>query len=218
MEDSIISIRAKLKTIRTSIERLRLYFQWMLCYGKSALQRTCLYFEGEGIDGVQGDSDASKTSAATIEVEDPQSLLQWRGMLSRRSLLHDQRHAINEDVYSTMFQLMVDHLYINFYNKISRVELCRRLVHNAFSTSALHETVYANGQLVDESLIHHIFLFESWRIFGFLDPKSWRCSIKTRELHHDIQCAFYSGYFKKHRHKSCQFSFAEIQHNDNTLQ
>jgi hypothetical protein len=113
-----------------------------------------------------------------------------------------------------MFQLMVDHLYINFYNKISgtslrqgipsHVDLCRQLVHNAFSTSALHETVYANGQLVDESLIHHIFLFESWRIFGYLDDFGLTtarpgCAASRRENYdHDIHRAFYSGYFKKH--------------------
>ena len=143
------------------------------------------------------------------------------------------RHTFGGDprYYSMMFEMMINHLYNNFYNKISgtslrqwipqHVELCRHLVHQSLSRGALHETVYVDGQLADEAFIRHVFTFESWRIFGFLDDFALPTArpgvnaSRRENFTHNIQRAFYSGYFRKHGLKA-QVVYLPIGRGGNT--
>lgn len=150
----------------------------------------------------------------------------------------DPRH------YSTMFQLLVDHLYMTFYNKISGTSLeqwipryideCRLLIHNALSTGALHEVVYMDGEVIDENLILHHFLFEHFRIFGFFDDFAMPCGRpgvrRSRDWNFvfDMQRAFYSGYMRLHGLKAQvvylpigiigSVFITELRQNDNGVQ
>ena len=147
--------------------------------------------------------------------------------------------------YTEMFDAMVDHLYITFYNKISGTSLsqwiprylgtCRQLVYHALSDGAIWETTYVDGEIVNEAWILHHFDFETFRIFGFLDdfaiPTARPRGARTRFrpiLLHDIQRAFYSGYFRLHGLKAqivwlpigiigCVF-ITELRQNDNGVQ
>ena len=116
--------------------------------------------------------------------------------------------------FSKMCDLMIEHLYFTFYNKISGTSLeqwiprylneCRTLIHGALSDGAIFEERYVDGEVVDETLIQHYFDFDTFRIFGFLDDfaqPTARPGITPTRLHdyaHDIQRAFYSGYLRSH--------------------
>jgi hypothetical protein len=117
--------------------------------------------------------------------------------------------------FSKMCELMIDHLYENFYNKISGtsldewlpdyLDLCRELIHSALGNGAIWEVEYdAHGQVVDENWIIHHFEFDSFRIFGFLDDMALPTSRpgtsarKRFNFEHDLQRPFYSGYLRRH--------------------
>ena len=142
-----------------------------------------------------------------------------------------------------MFDLMVDHLYMTFYNKISGTSLeqwipryldrCRRLIHATLSDSAIYETEYVDGEVVDTAWILHHFDFETFRPFGFMDdfalPAARPTDIfRTLGIYIDTQRAFYSGYLKDHGLKAqivylpigmigCVF-ITELRQNDNGVQ
>ena len=116
--------------------------------------------------------------------------------------------------FSWMFDMMVDHLYNTFYHKISGTSLsqwfpryvhtCRRLIYDALSDSALFETEYVNGEVVDSHWIVHHWDWETFRPCAWLDDMamqtarvgSWTRQI--RNYRHDVQRAFYSGYLRAH--------------------
>ena len=116
--------------------------------------------------------------------------------------------------FSKMFDLMIDHLYYTFYNKISGTSLsqwipahlhrCRQLIFNAISEGGILETEHVNGEVVRETIISHHFDFNSFRPFGFLDdfasPTAQPGNSVSRRKgpDHDIQRAVYSGYLKRH--------------------
>lgn len=126
------------------------------------------------------------------------------------------RHTFGGDPrpFSKMCELMIDHLYILFYNKISGTSLeqwiprylntCRSLIHNALGDGAIFEEQYVDGEVVSQQLIQHHFDFDTFRPFGFLDDfaqPTARPGIAPTRLHnhaHDIQRAFYSGYLRSH--------------------
>ena len=155
------------------------------------------------------------------------------------------RHTFGGDPrsFSLMFDMVANHLYFTFYNKITgtslsqwlprQLDTCRRLVHNALCDTAILETEYVNGEEVDHRWIRHHFDFESFRIFGFMDdykissarPQNvWR----TLRVSLDLQRSAYSGYLRDHGLKSqlvwlpigiigCVF-VCEMRQNDNGAQ
>ena len=72
-----------------------------------------------------------------------------------------------------MFDLTINHLYDTFQNKISGksleqwitmfVDRFHQLVYDALAIGALQETEYLNGQIEDESFMHHHSEFESFQ-------------------------------------------------------
>ena len=156
------------------------------------------------------------------------------------------RHTFGGDprYLSNMFELMIDHLYMTFYNKISGTSLgqwiprylnrCRELIHGALSDGALHETEYVNGEVVNQTWIQHHFDIDTFRIFGFLDdfaiPTARPATEASRRHHfeHDIQRAFYSGYLRRHGLKAQvvylpigivgSVYITELRQNDNGVQ
>jgi hypothetical protein len=121
------------------------------------------------------------------------------------------RHTFGGDPrrMSDMFECMVNHLYVTFYNKVSGTSLnqwlprhlltCRRLIHDTLSDGAVFETEHVDGVEVNAHWILHYFDFSSFRIFGFLDDFALPTARPSSgAFRHDIQRAFYSGYFKKH--------------------
>ena len=116
--------------------------------------------------------------------------------------------------FSHMFDLMVDHLYNKFYNKISGTSLsqwipryvhrCRQLIHSALGDGGIFQQEIWDGEVVEESWILHHFDFNTFRIFGFLDDFALRTGRPAGEYSRlraaipDIQRAFYSGYFQAH--------------------
>ena len=146
--------------------------------------------------------------------------------------------------FSDMNTLMIDHLYITFYHKISgtsldqwvpsHVDRCRELIHNALSEGAIEEVDYENGEVIDTRLVVHHFDLESFRPFGFLDDfgiptaRPGSSPRRTHHFEHDIQRAFYSGYLRRHGLKA-QVVFlpigiigsvfiTELRQNDNGVQ
>ena len=126
-------------------------------------------------------------------------------MMARHQFGGDPRYL------SLMFEVMINHLYITFYNKISgtslsqwipeHVDLCRELIHNALSGGAIEETTIEGGQVVDRQLIIHNFELESFRLFGFLDDfavPTARPAGPRGASRPDVQRAFYSGYLRRH--------------------
>jgi len=87
--------------------------------------------------------------------------------------------------YSDMFDLVNDHIYYTFYNKISgtcfsqwlpeHVHRCRELVHNALADHAIFSTEFVNGRVVNQEWIHQHFDYDSFRIFGFVDCFEMEC-------------------------------------------
>jgi hypothetical protein len=73
------------------------------------------------------------------------------------------RHVFGGDprYMSSMFDLVINHLYFMFYNKISGTSLdqwlpryltrCRSLIHNALADGAIFETEYLNGKIVNQN-------------------------------------------------------------------
>jgi len=63
---------------------------------------------------------------------------------------------------------MIDHLYYTFYNKISGTSLsqwipthlhrCWWLIFNAISDGGILETEHINGEVVQETIIHHNYI------------------------------------------------------------
>jgi hypothetical protein len=115
--------------------------------------------------------------------------------------------------YSDMFDLVNDHIYYTFYNKISgtcfsqwlpeHVHRCRELVHNALADHAIFSTEFVNGRVVNQEWIHQHFDYDSFRIFGFVDCFEMECG-RPKDIKRsngsllDLQQALYSGYKKKH--------------------
>lgn len=156
------------------------------------------------------------------------------------------RHTFGGDPrpFSKMCDLMIDHLYITFYNKISGTSLeqwiprylntCRLLIHDALGDGAIFEEQYVDGEVVNQQLIRHYFDFDTFRPFGFLDDfaqPTARPGIAPTRLHnyaHDIQRAFYSGYLRSHGLKAQvvylpigiigSVFVTEIRQNDNGVQ
>lgn len=139
---------------------------------------------------------------------------------------------------SLMFEVMIDHLYITFYNKISgtslsqwipeHVDLCRALIHGRLSDGALEETVLRDGEVVDRELIRHHFEFDSFRLFGFLDDFAIPTARPSQHGRLDTQRAFYSGYLRRHGLKAQvvylpigiigSVFITELRQNDNGVQ
>ena len=104
---------------------------------------------------------------------------------------------------SQMFDIMIDHLYFTFYNKISwtslgqwiprHLDTCRWLIYNALADGALEESQYVNGKLINWQWIMHHFEFNTFCPFRFVDDfglPSARptTSVRRREnFKHDIQ-------------------------------
>ena len=158
--------------------------------------------------------------------------------MARQIFGGDPRHL------SLMFDLMVKHLYITFYHKISGTSMdqwiptylhrCRRLIYNSLSDGALEVLRLENGEVVDRQWILHHFQFDSFRPFGFLDdfgiqtarPGSW--ARRLHQFEHDIQRSFYSGYFRRHGLKAQvvylpigiigSVFITELRQNDNGVQ
>ena len=156
------------------------------------------------------------------------------------------RHTFGGDprYFSQMFDEMVNHLYFTFYNKISGnsldqwipqyVDRCRRLIHDALSSSALFETTYVDGEAVNEAWILHHFDFNTFRIFGFLDDLALRTARPGGEpsqrlnIVHNLQRSFYSGYLRSHGLKAQvvylpigligSVFITELRQNDNGVQ
>ena len=145
---------------------------------------------------------------------------------------------------SPMFEMMIEHLYSAFYNKISGTSLdqwlpryvhrCRGLIHDALSDTAIFEEEYFNGEVVDQRWIVHHFEMASFRPFAFVDdfaiPTARPATTASRvnSFQHDIQRAFYSGYLRRHGLKA-QVVFlpigmigsvyiTELRQNDNGVQ
>jgi hypothetical protein len=157
------------------------------------------------------------------------------------------RHVFGGDprYMSSMFELMVNHLYLSFYNKISGSSLdqwlpryldrCRQLIYNALGDGAIFETEYFDGEVINQTWIIHHFHFNTFRIFGFLDDFAIPTArpgggpnARLREFAHDIQRPFYSGYLRAHGLKA-QVVFlpigiigsvfiTELHQNDNGVQ
>lgn len=116
--------------------------------------------------------------------------------------------------FSDMFGLMIDHLYITFYHKISGdsmrqwmpryLDRCRALIHNALSDGVLWEAQYLDGEIINEEWILHHFDYDSFRVFGFMDDMAIETArpgdSRSRDMDfvHDIQRSFYSGYLRAH--------------------
>ena len=156
------------------------------------------------------------------------------------------RHTFGGDPrrFSDMNTLMINHLYMMFYHKISGTSLdqwipayvhrCRALIHNALSDGAIEAVDYENGEVIDRRLIVHHFDFESFRPFGFLDDfciPTARPGNRAQRMHnhqHDVQRAFYSGYLRRHGLKAQvvylpigiigSVFITEIRQNDNGVQ
>ena len=117
--------------------------------------------------------------------------------------------------FSHSIRLVMDHVYNNFYNKISgdsmrawlpQVEEFRRAIWEKLRSGVTREEVLTEEAL-GESSERYVFLdipFESFRIFSFLDDTGFRTTSPggsvTREygFYDDVQRAFYSGYFAGH--------------------
>ncbi len=103
--------------------------------------------------------------------------------MSRNTFGGDHRYL------SLMFNAMVEHLYYSFYNKISgtslnqwipsQVHLCQKLIHDTFSYSAIEESHFVDGALVDREWIFHHFNFDTFRPFGFIDDFSIPTALET---------------------------------------
>lgn len=147
--------------------------------------------------------------------------------------------------FSKMSDAMIDYLYYTFYNKISGTSLdqwlprylddCRLLIHNALTRNVgVLETEFVNGEVVNETWIHHHFHFPTFRPFGFLDDfalRTPRPGVSLRRQYRfrdDIQRAFYSGYLRGHGLKAQvvwlpigiigSVYITEIRQNDNGVQ
>jgi hypothetical protein len=93
---------------------------------------------------------------------------------------------------SRMYQVMIDHLYVTFYNKISgtsmdqwiplHLSICCKLIYDALSDGALEEVEFDNGEVVDRRRILHHFQFDSFHPFGFLNDFCYpNCSARELE-------------------------------------
>ena len=81
--------------------------------------------------------------------------------------------------FSRMFDAMVDHLYLKFYNKIAGTSLDQGIpmyldvycsfIHNSLDNGALYKRKYAAGELLDETYVEHHFDFDTFCILVFFD-------------------------------------------------
>ena len=74
------------------------------------------------------------------------------------------RHTFGGDHHclSRMYQVMIDHLYLTFYNKISgtsmdqwishHLDICHRLIYDALSDGALEVVEFVNGEVANRPL------------------------------------------------------------------
>ncbi len=147
--------------------------------------------------------------------------------------------------FSDMFNVMNDHLYFNFYHKISgmsmnmwlphQVHQFRHVIYDRLMDGYIAETRTDENGDVEEEAIHMMdFDFDSFRIFGFLDDTALSTARpgvsrrRTGEFVNDVQRTFYSGYFSRHGLK-CQVVYlpngligsvfiTEMRQNDNGVQ
>jgi hypothetical protein len=73
---------------------------------------------------------------------------------------------------STMKELVIDHIYLPFYNKISgasldqwiptHIDRCRQLIQSALADGVIKEAEFENGEVVDRQWILHHFQFSSF--------------------------------------------------------
>jgi hypothetical protein len=145
--------------------------------------------------------------------------------------------------FSEMFDFMNEHLYRNFYNKISGTSMsqwipkyvhrCRYLIHRALSDTALFETEHLNGEIVGQAWVHQHFDYETFRVFGFIDDFAMKTARPadvnaTLGIILDLQRSVYSGYQRTHGFKAqvvtlpigiigCVF-ITEVRQNDNGVQ
>ena len=113
-----------------------------------------------------------------------------------------------------MFEVMINHLYITFYNKILGTSLdqwipahlnqCRQLIHKALRNGAIREAEFVDGEVVNETWILHHFDFATFWIFGFLDnfvmptARPGNAASRVQNFTHDVQQVFYLGYLCCH--------------------
>lgn len=147
--------------------------------------------------------------------------------------------------FTYMWTAMNDHLYENFFHKISgtslsqwlphQVDHFRSLIHNALQDGAIQVTRHdADGDVAEQELILLDFPFETFRIFGFMDDTGIPTARPDDEARRrgevlvDTQRSFYSGYFSSHGLK-CQVVYfpngligsafiTEMRQNDNGVQ
>jgi hypothetical protein len=82
-------------------------------------------------------------------------------------------------IFSKIFDLMIDHPYCTFYNKISGTRLSQwisthllhycQLIFDASSSGSIKETETANDEVIKHTIIQCHFEFDSSHAFGFLD-------------------------------------------------
>ena len=116
--------------------------------------------------------------------------------------------------FSKMLDLMNDHLFCSFYNKISGMSLsqwipahlhqCCQRIFDALLSGAIEETEYMTGEVIQEKIIWHHFKLDSFCSFGFLEyfalPTALpgTSAMRQENFDHDIQHSLYSGYLWQH--------------------
>jgi len=136
--------------------------------------------------------------------------LYW--MRHGHTFLHMSSYVFGGDPrqFTYMMRCMIKHLYGQFYHKISGdsmrywipfVGSFRRAIYERLSSDADDREILINGRYV--GALPNLDP-ETFRIFGFLDDFGIRTcrpgETRRRDdnLQHDIQRAFYSGYFRYH--------------------
>lgn len=111
--------------------------------------------------------------------------------------------------FSHMMRLAVNHLYSTFYHKISGRSLSMWIDYLNDFRLAIFNRLTNNPrwwEMVVHPEMHELMdiTFESFRIFGFMDDVDMATcrpgdfADRFEHFFHDIQRAFYSGYFKDH--------------------
>jgi DDE superfamily endonuclease len=119
----------------------------------------------------------------------------------------------NPRVYTYIMRCMVSHLYTTFYHKISGdslrmwmpyLDIFRAAILEHLQAQACIDLMSSITVLAAEAAAFLQSLPEAFRIFGFLDDYGVPTAApgyaarRTQDFAHDIQRAFYSGYFRFH--------------------
>lgn len=120
--------------------------------------------------------------------------------------------------YSEIMNIIVDHLYNNFFHKISgqslsiylpeKVHLFRKAIWNKLRRGACMVERMHNNILRSREYVFHDIPFETFRYFGFIDDTSLKMArpgdepTRFYDFIHDIQRAFFSNYACGHGLKS----------------